>query len=129
MKQITIAGFLLLLFVAQLGSRFLVMLDFNLNRDWIANTLCENKSKPQFKCNGKCYLKKQLKKADMPEAAGKGESKHSRDYSEVIFAPPAALHSWSNKCGDALCSVKVIRPVSADLQDGVYHTPFQPPRA
>lgn len=30
------------------------------NQRVITQTLCENKSKPQLKCNGKCQLKKQL---------------------------------------------------------------------
>ena len=30
------------------------------NRAYIASSLCENRDKPQSKCNGKCYLKKKL---------------------------------------------------------------------
>ncbi len=30
------------------------------NRAYIASTLCENRSRPAMKCNGKCYLKKKL---------------------------------------------------------------------
>jgi len=37
---------------------------WELNRDYVAKNLCENRNKPQMKCCGKCYLKKQLKKAD-----------------------------------------------------------------
>ncbi len=37
---------------------------FNLNRDYIANELCVNKSKPQSKCNGRCQLSKQLEKTN-----------------------------------------------------------------
>lgn len=35
---------------------------FKLNQDYIAKNLCENRSKPQKKCCGKCYLRKQLNK-------------------------------------------------------------------
>ncbi len=34
------------------------------NRDYVAQTLCENRDRPQLKCCGKCYLRKQLAKAD-----------------------------------------------------------------
>jgi hypothetical protein len=37
---------------------------FKANEAYIAQTLCENKAKPAKKCNGKCQLAKQLKKAD-----------------------------------------------------------------
>lgn len=32
--------------------------------DYIVNVLCENKDKPVLKCNGKCHLAKELKKAN-----------------------------------------------------------------
>ncbi|GIV33887.1 MAG: hypothetical protein KatS3mg031_1422 [Chitinophagales bacterium] len=38
-----------------------------LNQNYIATTLCENRLKPELHCNGKCYLKKQLKKSDAAE--------------------------------------------------------------
>lgn len=33
-----------------------------MNYNYIKTTLCENKEKPVLKCDGKCYLAKQLKK-------------------------------------------------------------------
>jgi hypothetical protein len=36
---------------------------YRLNKGYIAKNLCENRAKPQLKCEGKCHLKKQLKKA------------------------------------------------------------------
>ena len=39
------------------------VMEYVVNYDYIANVLCENKDKPQLQCNGKCYLAKQLKKA------------------------------------------------------------------
>lgn len=39
-------------------------LNFALNRQYIANNLCENRSKPLMNCKGKCYLKKQLQKEE-----------------------------------------------------------------
>ncbi len=45
---------------------------YELNKDYIAKNLCENRDKPQMKCCGKCYLRKQLKKAeDGTDANGK----------------------------------------------------------
>jgi hypothetical protein len=43
-------------------------IEYEINKKYIAEVLCENKDKPMMHCNGKCYLKKQLKKAnDIPE--------------------------------------------------------------
>lgn len=43
---------------------------FVLNQDMIASQWCENKDRPQLKCNGACYLMKQLKaqQGEAPEA-------------------------------------------------------------
>ena len=37
---------------------------YQINKNYIAANFCENKSKPEMKCNGHCYLKKQLQAND-----------------------------------------------------------------
>lgn len=39
------------------------VIDYVVNYDYIAKVLCENKAKPELKCNGKCQLMKELAKA------------------------------------------------------------------
>lgn len=49
----------------------LVCLQYQLNKDFIAANLCENKAKPQMQCEGKCHLKKQIEKnSDTPNPSG-----------------------------------------------------------
>ena len=43
-------------------SQVLIVGQFIVNQDLIAEELCENKDKPEMECNGKCYLKKELEK-------------------------------------------------------------------
>jgi hypothetical protein len=45
----------------QLFSREAVVMSFELNREYIAKTLCENRDRPALNCNGQCYLAKKLK--------------------------------------------------------------------
>ena len=61
----------------------LLYLDFEIRRDYIIANLCENRNKPQLKCNGKCYLAKRL------AAAQKQEQKQAeQDYvSKLLFQP------------------------------------------
>ncbi len=33
---------------------------YELNKEYIATTLCENRAKPKMQCNGKCYLSKKI---------------------------------------------------------------------
>ena len=42
-------------------------IEYQINKKYIAEVLCENKDKPKMHCNGKCHLKKQLKKANNQE--------------------------------------------------------------
>lgn len=82
----------------------LLYLDFQLRRDYIAQNLCENISKPALDCKGKCYLNKQLKKAqDIDQESGKTSvAKKSISESffiskEIILLSPTELpHSAKN---------------------------------
>lgn len=47
---------------------------YEYNKKYIAETLCENRAKPQLKCCGKCYLNKQLKKAEKGTDEGTSKS-------------------------------------------------------
>jgi hypothetical protein len=61
---------------------------YHVNKEYIAQKLCENRSNPKMHCNGKCYLSKQLKKAE------EGENKTTRvikDQDEVIVNDAASV--------------------------------------
>jgi hypothetical protein len=63
LKHLTIILLILGLF-GQTFNRYFLVLNYQLNKDFIAKYLCENKNKPELKCEGKCYLCKRLKKED-----------------------------------------------------------------
>lgn len=42
-------------------------IEHQLNLDYIIENFCVNKDKPVMQCNGKCHLKKQIKKAEKEE--------------------------------------------------------------
>lgn len=53
----------ILLLVLLLGvtfSKWLIITEFGINRNYIAKNLCENRNKPKSCCKGKCFLGKQL---------------------------------------------------------------------
>lgn len=52
-------------------------MNFYLNQKEIAAIECENKDRPEMNCNGKCYLAKQLEKADNELADKKEKQEHS----------------------------------------------------
>ncbi|MBK9935003.1 MAG: hypothetical protein IPP61_03630 [Cytophagaceae bacterium] len=40
-----------------------IFLDYQLRKDFIVRNYCINKNRPEMHCNGKCYLARQIKKA------------------------------------------------------------------
>lgn len=61
------AIFLLINMLLTQFSSVCIYAGFELNQQYIASTLCENKDKPEMHCNGKCYLTKKLKQAEEKE--------------------------------------------------------------
>jgi hypothetical protein len=59
MKFVTVP-ILILLLATQAFSKWVMLVEFRLNRDFIAANLCENRAKPQTKCGGKCQLVKAM---------------------------------------------------------------------
>jgi hypothetical protein len=56
-------GYIALLMLIKMLAMPIVYLEYALNKEYIASTLCVNKNKPAMHCSGKCQLKKQLAKA------------------------------------------------------------------
>ena len=53
--------------MSQTIAKFVIVIDYQVNKEFITKTLCENKAKPTMHCNGKCHLKKQLEKQEKKE--------------------------------------------------------------
>ena len=51
----------------QISGKLLVLANYEINKEYIANNLCENKAKPKMHCDGKCHLAKELKKEEKKE--------------------------------------------------------------
>jgi hypothetical protein len=81
-KQCT-ALFLLLAFVAMTFSRAVIVVDFYVNQENIARTLCENRNKPMMHCCGRCQLHRRLAKEDNQDKNSPERKSDNRD--EVLF--------------------------------------------
>jgi hypothetical protein len=84
--------------VAQLG----VVGFYEINKDFIAKNLCENRNQPFSKCCGKCYLKKQLNKLDRSENSKNGKTLKV-EKTEIVFLTspiiyfPQPIRTFSEK--------------------------------
>ena len=100
----------------------LTCLSYEVNNEEITTLFCENKDNPELKCNGKCYLMKQLKSAESDE----------ENVPEVIDTRtsfnyfPSYFESLSQPVWDKLSSLKIVRKES-ELLEGFYGTEEYPP--
>ncbi len=84
-----------ILFTCYMVFRPLIPLaEYAVNYDYIVNSLCVNKSKPELHCNGKCYLGKELAKANSDSESTPFNKKkiQGRKFSISIFF--LILHRW-----------------------------------
>lgn len=76
-----------------------------MNEDYVAEELCENKEKPVLKCNGKCYLAKQLQAAEEV----KKEVPEKKNQTQTVKVPVQIL-KW-DKINSAVAVWKEIEPM------------------
>lgn len=79
----SLAVFLLLLTSVRILVVPVVYLDFELNKEYIIQNLCENRFKPELKCNGKCYLAKQLHKI-AEDKASKEADRQEQSFKKLL---------------------------------------------
>ncbi|WP_448518921.1 hypothetical protein [Rhodoflexus sp.] len=65
-------------------NRVWIWVSFQINREYIAEYLCENKDKPQMACGGKCHLMKEMAAAERQDA----EIPKLKNHFEVTFFSP-----------------------------------------
>lgn len=51
------------------------MIGYEINKDYITKTFCENKDKPKMHCNGKCHMHKQLKEQEKQDQSPNSTTK------------------------------------------------------
>jgi len=83
-----IAYLLMVTLVAANFSHLFIYAGFELNRHYIASSLCENRDKPWLHCNGKCYFIKKIKQAEEKERSDERQSQ--KNLFQEAFFPIAA---------------------------------------
>ncbi len=83
--------------------------NFRLNQSEIIRLECENKNRPELHCNGKCYLAKQLQKAEEHLTEKKQESSRSFEHLKwletAVFSSPNFLEILVKSNVDEIGSV------------------------
>jgi hypothetical protein len=87
MKYKLTAILLIIAIISCSFSRFFVYAGFELNKNYIAAKLCENRNRPWLHCNGKCYLMKKIRQAEEKQNAAEHEAQKNpvqESYCETI---------------------------------------------
>ena len=71
------------------------VVDYIVNYDYITKVLCENKAKPELKCNGKCHLMKEMASQSEKENPLQNNKKVATSESEVLFFQEIATLQFS----------------------------------
>jgi len=126
MKKIT-SIILFMCLSCQLVLKLAIVAWFEINQDYIAATLCENKDKPELVCCGKCVLTKQLQKADSGDKKEKGEAPTKTDKTtNVAFILPESTSQIYFLFGQPKIQNPTLRSLFAD---GVPVKIFHPPNS
>jgi hypothetical protein len=91
MKSGIISGILLSVLAAYLVLPVIPIVDYLINKEYIAKNLCVNRDKPKSCCKGKCHLLKQLKKTSTNtenENKDRGKRVQYKELDEFLVKKP-----------------------------------------
>lgn len=94
-----------------------MILQYELNKSYIASTLCENKNRPQLHCNGNCVLMSKMK-ADEQQDTPPGSQPVKIKIIETIFV-----------CDEQVLAVAVSKPLQKVFSDHYLAKNYSSPRA
>lgn len=110
----------------QLVLKLSIVAWFEINQEYIAATLCENRDKPELVCCGKCVLTKKLSKADDLEQKHPNNTPSKEERTAmVVFVLPEQT-TLPNPCAEAITSIQ--HPKTANHYGiQAVHSIFHPP--
>ena len=88
-KFIAVSLFMFLL-LTQTFSKWLMVAEYSMNKEYIAKNLCENRNKPALHCNGKCQLMKKMAAEESQPLNSSGKVIVKAPFSEV-WLPHTAI--------------------------------------
>ena len=114
----------LLLLIIVAGSSFnkaIVLIDYSMNKSYIAAQLCEKRNISKSCCQGKCFLKKQLQK----EESSKNGPASSKDDQGIQWFWEEETNNNNNSTNGVLLFPQYKMKLSTILLPSVFHPPGQ----
>lgn len=102
-------------------SRMVVFTGFQLNKNFIASKLCENRDKAWMHCEGKCFLAKKMKEVEEKER--KQDRETQKHLVQDSFTPEMFFVFFGNKL-----TATFDTPYYGRISSGHHADLFQPPQ-
>lgn len=120
-----LVSILIFLVAVQSFSKWLIVLDYQVNQEYISRVLCENKARPQLNCKGKCQLVKKLV-AEEKQNGSKENNSLKLQYAEVLFVTEQNKEKLFPVLVtvDAASTRYLIKPYTAPVIR-IFHPPLQ----
>jgi hypothetical protein len=77
---------LITLLLTQTFSKWVLVIEYNLNRDFIAKNLCINKTLPKLNCKGKCQVMKRLAQEQNQNSSNKTSNPSKVNIPEQVYS-------------------------------------------
>ncbi len=119
-----LALFLVLLVLLQSFGSELLVASYTLNKTAITARYCVNKARPQLRCQGRCHLARQLRRAAGADPQAPAQGKATLKFEALPTAAlrlPVAPRRWP------LPARRYARPTAAPLAEGPLAGVFRPP--
>lgn len=78
--------------ISQVSST-IILINYEINKEYISKNLCENRDKPEMDCCGKCVVKKDLEKDN---AANKATISKEKETAKIITSQPAVCAAYAD---------------------------------
>lgn len=90
-----------MLYIVAMLQPIMPLLEYNLNKEYIASVLCENRNKPELACNGKCYLNKKFE-----QSHGEDSHDHSMPQIDLSKYPVAPISYFAHASEENIVYIK-----------------------
>lgn len=84
--KLVLVPILIILVLTQTFSKWLVVVEYNINKDFISKNLCINKVKPKMHCNGKCQMMKRLAEEEKQNSSNNTNNSSKTKVQELVFS-------------------------------------------
>jgi hypothetical protein len=121
--KLLLVPILLLVLLMQTFSKCVVLLEYNVNKEYVASKLCENRFRPKLYCNGKCQLAKEMAEKGKNESPRSNKEIKSR-FEENNFVQNNFLTGLS--CFQTPCIANKTKPSASNVASytsSVFHPP------